>query len=73
MKDTSKSIVDRALELPPNERAEVVEQLLLSLDKPSPDIDEQWAIEVESRIDAYDQGQIKAVPAEEVFKKHRRK
>jgi len=73
MKDTSKAIVDRALELPENERAEVVEQLLLSLDKPNPDIEEQWAIEVESRIDAYDRGEIRSVPADEVFAKHRRK
>jgi len=32
-------------------------------------IDEAWATEIESRIDAFDAGKIKASSADEVFKR----
>ena len=31
------------------------------------EIDEAWAIEAEDRIDAFERGEIAAIPAEEVF------
>jgi putative addiction module component (TIGR02574 family) len=58
----------QALALPPQERAELVEQLLATFQAPpDPHIDELWAREAEDRLDAYDRGELKAVPAEEVF------
>jgi putative addiction module component (TIGR02574 family) len=46
----------------------LVEQLLATFKSaPDPHIDELWAREAEDRLDAYDRGEIKAVPAEEVF------
>ncbi|MEA3241299.1 MAG: addiction module protein [Pseudomonadota bacterium] len=45
------------------------DQLLFSLDKPDKEIDRLWAKEAEDRIDAYDQGKLKAVSLEnEVIK-----
>lgn len=49
-----------------NKRAELAERLLSSID-PSDEIDKLWAIEVEARIDAYDNGELSAIPAEDVF------
>jgi len=47
-----------------------VEQILSSFDRPSREkIDALWAKEAEDRIDAYDQGKIKAIPASQVFEK----
>jgi putative addiction module component (TIGR02574 family) len=61
-------VLEDALSLPPDERAELVERLLTSLDA-SHDrrIDELWAQEAEDRLDAFERGEIKAVPAREVF------
>ncbi len=55
-----------ALTLKPEQKAELVDKLLSSLDKPDKEIDELWAKEAESRIDVYEQRKIKAVPLEKV-------
>jgi putative addiction module component (TIGR02574 family) len=68
MSASSEQILKEALALPLQERAELVEQLLATFQSaPDPHIDEQWAREAEDRLDAYDGGELKAVPAEEVF------
>lgn len=64
-------VLKEALALRPAEKVELIDKLLLSLDKPDKDIDELWAREAESRIDAYDQGKIKAVDLETVLKKYK--
>ncbi|MBI4686026.1 MAG: addiction module protein [Nitrospirae bacterium] len=63
-------ILSAALKLPPVERAELVENLLSSFEFTSREkIDALWAQEAESRIDAFDRGDISAIPAKEVFAK----
>jgi len=64
-------ILDQALELSAIERAIVAEKLLFSLDSPDPKIDDVWAKEADSRVDAYKKGEIETIPAEEVFAKYR--
>ena len=66
----TQQVLEKAIHLPPVERAELVEQILSSFDRPSRDeIDALWAKEAEDRIDAYDQGKIKAIPASQVFER----
>ena len=66
----TKQIFEEALGLPASEKALLAEQLLASLDLASSNsIDEMWAREAENRIDAYERGEIKAIPAKEVFEK----
>jgi putative addiction module component (TIGR02574 family) len=65
------SILKEALTLKPSQKAELVDKLLSSLDKPDGEIDTLWAKEVEDRIDAYDQGEIKAVTLKEVLEKYK--
>ncbi|HUT35977.1 MAG TPA: addiction module protein [Planctomycetota bacterium] len=61
-------LLDEALALPPEERAELAERLWSSLDAASQRrIDELWAEEVEARLDAYDRGEIEAIPAEKAI------
>jgi putative addiction module component (TIGR02574 family) len=68
MSSSSEQILKDALALPPQERAELVERLLVSFQlAPDPNLDELWVREAEERLDAYNRGEIKAVPAEEVF------
>ena len=47
------SIVEEALTLKPIERLHLVDELLLSLDIPTKEIDLLWAEEAEKRIEAY--------------------
>ena len=61
-------VLEEALSLPPGERAELIDRLLSSLDSPSRQrIDELWAQEAEDRLDAFERGEIKAIPAKDVF------
>ncbi len=70
MSGRSAQVLKEALTLPSSERAELVEQLLRSLDPPSRHkVDELWAEEAEERIDAYEQGEIKTISAKKVFDK----
>ncbi len=70
MTAVAEKIMKTALELPPIDRAELIGRLFISFDpSPTSSIDEAWATEVESRIDAFDAGKIKASPADEVFKR----
>lgn len=64
-------LLKEAMALPPLQKAEFIDKLLSSLDHPDREIDELWAREAEQRIDAYDQGRIKAVTIEEVIEKYR--
>ena len=70
MSRQGKQLLAEALNLPPIERAEIIEELLSSFEFPSRrTIDELWAHEAENRIDAYERGEITAIPAKEVFEK----
>ena len=66
-----KNILKEALTLKPSEKAELVDKLLSSLDKPDKEIDKLWAQEAEDRINAYDRGEIKAVTLKEVLEKYK--
>ena len=68
---TTDNILKEALTLSPSEKAQLIDKLISSLDKPDKEIDELWAKEAEDRIDAYDQGKIKAVSLEKVLQKYR--
>lgn len=67
MADSAKAVLDQALKLSPNDRAALVENLIHSLDKPDPSLDDQWLKEAEDRIAAYRSGELAAVDAEQVF------
>ena len=64
-------ICQAAEQLSPIERIELIEHLFYSLDSKSEreKIDSLWAEESELRLSAYERGDMKANPAEEVFKK----
>lgn len=69
MTPQSEHILREALNLPPIDRAELVEQILVSFEFPArKDIDAAWAKEAEDRIDAYERGEIASSPATEVFR-----
>lgn len=67
MSELAEKLIEQALSLPAGERAAVAERLLTSLEPELSNIDLLWAQEAEDRLDAYERGEIQAIPAEEVF------
>jgi putative addiction module component (TIGR02574 family) len=68
MSKNGAQVLEKALALPPDERAELAGQLLSSLDaERQAKIDELWTEEAEDRIDAFERGEIRAVSAKEAF------
>jgi putative addiction module component (TIGR02574 family) len=65
------SILEEALTLKPIERLHLVDELLLSLDVPTKEIDLMWAEEVEKRLEAHNRNEINTVSAQEVFAKYK--
>jgi len=65
-----KNIEDAVLHLPENERAELAQKLLLSLDvRSEDDIAENWLDEAQRRARELDEGIVQPVPADEVRRK----
>ena len=68
MTSRSTELLQEALALPPDERAEMAERLLSSLDTPTDrGIENLWANEAEDRLSAFEWGEIKTVPAKEAL------
>lgn len=61
------SVLRQAMSLTANDRAAMVDALIVSLDKPDPAVDSAWLKEAESRLAAYHAGEIQAVEARDVF------
>jgi putative addiction module component (TIGR02574 family) len=70
----AKKILDEVLQLPADDRVNLVEQLLTSLNLPTqPEIDQLWAEEAEKRIAQIDKGEMNLVSGEKVFSNIRKK
>jgi putative addiction module component (TIGR02574 family) len=59
-----KEIVDAALQLAPEEREQIINDLWASLDG---DLGDEWEEEIQRRVQDVDAGRVKTIPAEEVF------
>jgi putative addiction module component (TIGR02574 family) len=68
---TTNKVLKEALALKPAEKAELIDKLISSLDKPDSELEDLWAKEAESRIDAYERGAIKAVTLERVLERYK--
>jgi putative addiction module component (TIGR02574 family) len=64
-------ILKDASTLSPSEKAQLIDKLISTLDKSDKEIDELWAKESEDRIDAYEQGELKAITIKDVLRKYR--
>jgi len=70
MSQTADTLGAQAIQLPPDERLALVEQILDSLDKPDPSLDVLWAAEADDRLAAHRWGEIRAVTLSEVLAKY---
>ena len=73
MSDLLKEITSRAAALSVEERAQLAEVMLESLQEgTSSEVDAAWDQELQSRIAAYERGEAKLVSAKDVFDEARR-
>mgnify|MGYP000966962094 CR=1 FL=1 len=73
MPDTVADLVQRGRALPREEREDLVEQLLESLNESAAqELDSTWKAEIARRLAEYDSGAVAAIDAEEVFAKAER-
>ncbi len=72
MTDLAQKFANEALFLSREDRAELVEKLLQSLNIPTQtEVNRLWAEEAEKRIREYDEGKVDAIDGEKVFKEIR--
>ncbi|MFB2765772.1 MULTISPECIES: addiction module protein [Marinobacter] len=65
-------IEDEALHLPKEERAQLIQRLVLSLESPSrEELRSDWLLEARRRAQELDDGSVQAVPSEDVMRKAR--
>lgn len=62
-------VISQAMDLKPQERYLIIEQLVQSLNEPDKEIEKLWIEESQRRLDAYEKGELKTVSYEEVFGK----
>jgi putative addiction module component (TIGR02574 family) len=67
---TAKTLSAQAMQLPPEERLALVDELLDTLDVPDTTLDALWAKEAESRLAAYRRGEIEAASLSDVIAKY---
>ena len=65
----NKELAEKIKSLPDIEKIELVDSILMQLDKPDPEIDRIWADEARKRWQAYKTGKLEAVPYEHVMDK----
>jgi len=74
MSDLARKFMEEALLLPREDRAELVEQLLQSLNIPTQEeINRLWIEEAEKRVREYEEGKIKSLDGEQVLREIRNK
>jgi len=61
---------EEVITMPPLDRAKLVDELLVSLDIPDQNIDELWKHEIEARIRAFKNGELKSKASKDVFAKY---
>ncbi|MFH0975421.1 MAG: addiction module protein [Spirochaetota bacterium] len=62
-----KGLLDKALEMPPNERVIFAELILASIDHEEEEIRKSWLIEVKSRMKAVNEGKAKLLDFEKLY------
>lgn len=70
---TTQALIDEAVSLPVEQRVLVVDALLQTLNRPDSGIDCEWADLAQRRLSELREGNVQAVPGEQVFQKLRKR
>ena len=72
MSTQAEHVLQTALNLDPNDRAEIAASLIASLDpQKDQDIESAWAEEIKRRVEQIDKGEVQLIPADEVMQSMR--
>ena len=72
MNTQAEQVLRSALSLPADDRVEIAESLILSLDEQTAaEMEATWADEIKRRIESVDAGRVKLIPADEVMREMR--
>ena len=71
MNEKVKALSQEARKLAPAERAALIDELMVSLDRPDAKIDELWAKEAEDRLAAFERGEMATHDVSDVVAKLR--
>jgi hypothetical protein len=63
----NKTLLEKALEMPPNERVVFAELILASIDYEKDEILQEWIVEVKNRMAAVKEGKAKLLDFEELY------
>ncbi len=66
----NEKLIENIQSLSDIEKLEIVDSILMQLDKPDPDIDRIWAKEVRKRWQAYKSGKLETLSYEQVMEKY---
>lgn len=69
MTSAVRQLLDQAASLGPMERAELVNELLSSLNPPNESVDAAWRSEAASRLAAWRKGELQDEPIDDVFQR----
>lgn len=69
MNERVEDLLNEAMELDPEDRADLAGRLLQTLEPADPDVEEAWRTEVRRRMEELDSGAVKPVGAEEARKR----
>lgn len=69
---TTQEVAEKVKALPDMEKLALVDQILIQLDRPDPEIDKAWAAESRKRWQAYREGRVDSIPYADVMAKYRR-
>ncbi len=64
-------LIESIQSLSDREKLEIVDSILVQLDKPDPEIDRIWAEEARKRWQAYKSGKLETISYEQVMEKYR--
>lgn len=62
-----KALLEKALEMPPNERLTFAELILASIDLEEEEIRKSWLLEVNDRMKAFNEGRAKLLDFERLY------
>ncbi len=63
----TKKLIDEAIALPVEERANLIDSLLKSLNPEKLEVERKWVAIAKKRLEEIQSGKVKAIPGEEVF------
>ena len=70
MSNDAKTLIEQARALPPQDRIALIEDVLDSLDRADPGIDQLWAREASDRLAAYRRGELAAKDLSDIIAKY---